>query len=166
MEIKTRRLRGQSLVEFALCFPIFFLMVSGLIDFSRYYFYESSMSHTVRAALRVAVTGKVDENPYYDPSDPNSNQYLTRRETIINAARSNNPGRVPIRAGASAPLSQDTLFITPADGGDPGEEVTVSLQFEIAFITPLIQNLANMTAGEKFKITISQTYLNEEFDNE
>jgi len=60
-----RSSRGQSLVEFALVFPIFILLVFGLIDMGRFAYLNSTMSQAAREATRVAAVeafwmGKTD----------------------------------------------------------------------------------------------------------
>jgi len=46
--------RGQSLVEFALVFPIFILLVFGLIDMGRYAYANSTISQAAREGARLA----------------------------------------------------------------------------------------------------------------
>lgn len=65
MITKSVRSRGQSLVEFALVFPIFILLVFGLIDMGRYVYMNSTISQAAREATRVAAVeafwlGKAD----------------------------------------------------------------------------------------------------------
>src|SRR5580704_3239666 len=49
---------GQSMVEFALVAPLFFLLVFGITDFSRLFFTEETLQYAVREAGRYAVTGQ------------------------------------------------------------------------------------------------------------
>lgn len=51
---RSKRSRGQSLVEFALVFPIFILLIFGLIDMGRYVYMNSTISQAAREATRVA----------------------------------------------------------------------------------------------------------------
>lgn len=157
--------QGQSVVEFALVFPIMVIMFLGIVDMGRYVFFEQSISHTVRSALRVAVTGKVDENPDYDPDDPDSEEFFSRRQTIIRAAENNNPAGVLIRAGEFSAGANDTLILTPSNGGGSAEDVTMYLEYDFQFITPLLDMLANSAANEgEFIISHATTYRNEAFD--
>jgi Flp pilus assembly protein TadG len=48
--------RGQSVVEFALVFPIFVLLVFGLIDAGRLIYLNSTLSQSAREAARLAST--------------------------------------------------------------------------------------------------------------
>jgi hypothetical protein len=55
-----RRERGQSLVEFALMAPIFFIMVYGIVDLSRAFQSYVTLQEAARSAARYAVTGRID----------------------------------------------------------------------------------------------------------
>ncbi len=54
LPLGARRSRGQSLVEFALVLPVFFLLLFGLIDMGRYVYMNSTLSQAVREGARVA----------------------------------------------------------------------------------------------------------------
>jgi Flp pilus assembly protein TadG len=47
--------KGQSLVEFALVFPLFFFMVTGLLDLGRAVFAYTTMNTAVREGTRYAI---------------------------------------------------------------------------------------------------------------
>jgi Flp pilus assembly protein TadG len=47
--------RGQALVEFALVFPIFVLLLVGLFDLGRAVFYQSTIQNASREAVRLAI---------------------------------------------------------------------------------------------------------------
>ena len=59
---KWRSQRGVALVEFALVLPVFVLLVVGLINFGRVFFYWIEVNHLANETARWAV---VDRNPYY-----------------------------------------------------------------------------------------------------
>lgn len=59
MKIK-RRHSGQSLVEFALIFPLVFFLITGFLDLGRAVFYYSSLTNAVREATRYAVVYKTE----------------------------------------------------------------------------------------------------------
>jgi Flp pilus assembly protein TadG len=48
-----RRSRGQTLVEFALVLPVFFLLLFGLIDMGRFVYMNSTLSQAAREAARL-----------------------------------------------------------------------------------------------------------------
>lgn len=65
--VAKRRTRGQSLVEFALVLPIFFVMLFGLLDMGRYVYMNSTLSQAAREAARVGSVeafwiGRTDAN--------------------------------------------------------------------------------------------------------
>ena len=51
---------GQSLAEFALIAPIFFLMIFGIIDLSRAFQSYVTIQEAARSGARYAVTGRID----------------------------------------------------------------------------------------------------------
>jgi Flp pilus assembly protein TadG len=57
------RPRGQSLVEFALVFPVLMLMVFGLIDGGRLVYAYNTLSNAARDAARVAIVNQTATAP-------------------------------------------------------------------------------------------------------
>ena len=57
--------RGVAVVEFAIVLPIFLLVVAGLINFGRVFFYWIETNHLANETVRWAV---VDRNPYFGES--------------------------------------------------------------------------------------------------
>jgi hypothetical protein len=53
-----KKYAGQSLLEFALIFPILFLLVTGFLDLGRAVYYYSSLSNSVREGTRYAIVNK------------------------------------------------------------------------------------------------------------
>ncbi len=51
-----QRSLGQSLVEFALVFPMFFLILTGIMDFGLFHFSRISLTNAVSEAAHTAVT--------------------------------------------------------------------------------------------------------------
>ena len=51
-----RRTRGQALVEFALVFPIFFLILAGILDFGFLMYSRITLINATREGARAAVT--------------------------------------------------------------------------------------------------------------
>lgn len=62
---RSRAHRGQALVEFALVFPVFLLLLFGLIDIGRYVFVTNSFSQAAREAARF---GAVEQWQYGCPA--------------------------------------------------------------------------------------------------
>lgn len=55
---RKRIFSGQSLVEFALIFPIAFFLITGFLDLGRAVFYYSLISNSVREGTRYAIVNK------------------------------------------------------------------------------------------------------------
>ena len=53
---RRRRSRGQALVEFALVFPVFFLILAGLLDFGFLLYSRITLINATREGARTAVT--------------------------------------------------------------------------------------------------------------
>lgn len=61
--MRTRhREKGQSLVEFGLILPIFFLLVLGLIDFGRAVYAYSTVNNAARQASRLAIVDQTEDH--------------------------------------------------------------------------------------------------------
>lgn len=67
---------GQSLVEFALIFPLIFLLITGFLDVSRAIFAYASVSNAVREGTRYATVNKADLNTAYN--SPTSNPIIDK----------------------------------------------------------------------------------------
>ncbi len=64
--------RGQSLVEFALALPLVMLLVLGVTDFARLFYYEIAISGAVRAGTREAIIVETSDIGDAVRSEPNS----------------------------------------------------------------------------------------------
>lgn len=67
-----RNERGQSVVEFALALPLIMLLVLGVTDFARVFYYEIEMSGAVRAGVREAIIEDTTDIGDAVRSEPNS----------------------------------------------------------------------------------------------
>ena len=117
---------GQSMVEFALILPILLLLIMGIIEFSFIFTNYLAMSNASREAARSISLGSTDtvaEQRIYDVA------------SILEKSR----------------LSID---IDPIGGNrTQGDMVTVSLEYDYNFLTPIINGLL----GEAFKLQTSAT---------
>jgi hypothetical protein len=57
---RRRHERGQTLAEFALAAPLFFLLVFGFVDMARLYQSWVTIQHAAREGARYGVTGRTD----------------------------------------------------------------------------------------------------------
>ncbi len=64
---QTRKLNGQTLVEFALILPLLIFLLIGFFDLGRAVFYYSSLSNAVREAARTGIVKEYGE--YVDDAD-------------------------------------------------------------------------------------------------
>ncbi|MFD1020639.1 TadE/TadG family type IV pilus assembly protein [Thalassobacillus hwangdonensis] len=106
---------GQSLVELALILPILLIILFGIVDFGRLFHAYLTIDHAGREAARAASVQNDDS-------------------TIIAKARASTAG-----------LDSDQLTVTLSPGGSrpSGSEVTITLSYQIGFITPLVSSLAS-----------------------
>jgi Flp pilus assembly protein TadG len=141
--------RGQSLVEFAMVAPLFFLLVFGITDFGRLFFTQVTLQHALREAGRFAVTGQhltVGTNTF------------SRVESIKQVAKKYAVG-----------LDVSNIHVSSVIGGvssnnyagGPGSVVVVSLDTELTLITPLI---GRFFPNGKYAFTVNTTFKNEPFD--
>ena len=116
--------RGQSLVEFTLIVPIFLLLVFAIVDFGMGLYSWITVTNAAREGARIGTVG-ADKN------------------TII--------ARVRDTAGN---LDDGNLTVTVgncvsgcATSGDPGETVTVQVDYNYHLITPLSNVLGTISGG-------------------
>ena len=58
--LATRSAKGQSLVEFALVFPVFILLLIGLFDLGRAVFAFNTVSNASRESVRIAIVNQTE----------------------------------------------------------------------------------------------------------
>src|ERR1700732_2298423 len=73
--------KGQTLMEFALIAPLFFLLIFAVMDFGRMFFVQVNLQQAVQEAARFASTG----NHLANPSSPGNN--LSRVASIVQMAQ-------------------------------------------------------------------------------
>jgi Flp pilus assembly protein TadG len=143
-----RARRGQSLVEFALVAPLFFLLVFGITDFGRLFFTQMTLQHALREAGRYAVTGQ------HQPKTGGGT--FSRVESIRNIAQKYAVGLLANSSNVQVSSGGTTDF-----AGGPGATVIVSLTTQLRLITPLI---GRYFPGGVYTFTVSTSFRNEPFD--
>lgn len=141
-----RRRQGQSLVETALTFVIFMLLVFGVLDFSRLFFVHLTMQHALRVAGRYAATGN----------------HLTNSQGT-SMSRTNSIMQVAQNAAMGLPLTTIQFTSQSFGGGSAGgpcDTVTMALGCNVQLLTPLISRF--FTNGV-YRFNASMTYRNEPF---
>ncbi len=146
---KLRSSRGQTLLEFALVFPMFLMLLCGVVDFSHIFYAEMTLQSALREAGRFASTG----NHLPDPKNPGND--LTRVQSIIATAQQAAPG-----------FNLNSISISSATGGagsagGPGDTVTISLNASVPMLTPIITPF--FKPNGLYSFTVSTSFRNEPF---
>jgi len=156
-----RSRRGQSLVEFAMVAPLFFLLVFGITDYGRLFFTQLTMQYALREAGRYAVTGQKKNGV-----NPATNSNYTRCESIKAIAQQYASGLLPDSSSVTV-RAYDSQGHLDADhcAGLPNETVVVSLTSQLRLITPLIGKFFPQVNGQGvYTFTVSTSFKNEPFD--
>lgn len=142
--------RGQSMVEFAVVAPLFFLLVFGITDFGLMFFRLETLQFAVREAGRYAVTGQGGTGK-------------VRVQSITD---------IVTKYASGVPIDQINIIsggVTNTTAGGPREMVTVQLVSKYYFITPFIGKFfpgANASGnGGYYAFTVSTTFMNEPFSS-
>jgi Flp pilus assembly protein TadG len=151
--------RGQSLVEFAMVAPLFFMLVFGITDFGRLFFTKLTLQHALREAGRYAVTGQKQK-------DPNNGNLLSRVQSIRNIAQQYAAGLLPNSSDVTVrAIDSKGNADTAHPAGLPGETVIVSLSAKLKLITPVIgQFFPQVNNQGEYDFTVSTSFKNEPFD--
>ena len=143
---------GQSLVEFALVAPLFFLLVFGITDFGRLFFTQETLQFALREAGRYAVTGQ----QMADSSNPG--HYLSRLESIRAVAMQKAIGLISDENNIQVSSPQGGVAVPT---GGPGQTVIISLTTNLQLITPMIGRFFG--PNQTYTFTVSTTFRNEPF---
>jgi hypothetical protein len=126
------RSRGQALVEFALVFPIFLLILFSIIDFGRYVYYVQILNNAAREGARYAIVHGSIGIPSSGPpplgftsSDPMANNV-----------------KAVVRRHAVGVVGSTAVLRIYADYPDfynrRGDRVTVSVEYDFDSIIPIV----------------------------
>jgi Flp pilus assembly protein TadG len=135
--------RGESMVEFALVAPLFFLLVFGITDFGRLFFIQETLQYALREAGRFAVTGQ--------------NNGTNRVEAIKMVAENEATG-----LGLTDSSIQVTSGGSNNFAGGPRQTVTISMNYGVKLITPMIGRYFGPSQTYTCKVSVS--FMNEPFD--
>jgi Flp pilus assembly protein TadG len=108
-----REQRGQSLVEFALALPVLLVLLLGLADFGRAFYYTSTIANAARAGAEYAARATVAS-----PNTAFSNQ--------IKLKVCNETGLVPYNDASSC--STSPIDVPSAQFG-PGQDAVVTVTY-------------------------------------
>uniref|UniRef100_C6E409 TadE family protein n=1 Tax=Geobacter sp. (strain M21) TaxID=443144 RepID=C6E409_GEOSM len=144
--------KGQSTVEFALTAGILLLLLMVLVDFSVMLYVNLTMQHAVWQATRSAVTRKGGGDP---------------RGVLIREIKANSiglydknalPQKEPTVTVVTPSASAPPVYAVVADTGEPGDLITVSLNYSWPLLTPLFRSFFH---GGAYEFTVSSTMKNE-----
>ena len=144
-KISCRR-EGQTLVETAITFIIFMLLVFGIIDFARLLYVQMTMQHALRSAARYAATGNHLTNA--------QGTTLSRTNSILQVAQQNAMG-LPITS-----IQFTSQSFGSGSAGGPCDTETLALGCNVQLLTPLISRYFN---NGVYYFTASVVYRNEPF---
>lgn len=134
-----RRRGGQSMTEFAVLAPIFFLLLLGTIDLGRGVYIYNTISDAAREGARAAI-------PFDTPLPTNANVLAAVQSKLGGGfALSPDPCLLtPPCASPSTPTTPNTGFIWYSSGiGTPGRgQVTVKVSFLFQPWVPVIRDAA------------------------
>jgi len=134
---------GNSMVEFALVAPLFFLLVFGILDYGRLFYEQETLQYAMRQAGRFAVTGQ--------------NSGTNRVTAIIQVAENASAGL--INSG-----NINNIIITSGGttnfAGKGTQEMTITMVSNLKLITP---GIAAFFPNGTYTFTNSVTFRNEPF---
>jgi Flp pilus assembly protein TadG len=137
---------GQALLETAITFLIFMMLVFGILDFARLLYVQMTMQHALRVAGRYAATG---------------NHVTTAQGTTL--SRTNSIVQVAQNAAMGLPLTT-VQFVSQSFGtnsaGGPCDTVTMALGCNVQLLTPLVSRLFS---NGVYRFNASMTFRNEPF---
>jgi hypothetical protein len=123
-------------VEFALVAMVFFLVVFGIIDFTRFFQSWVTVQHAAREAARYGVTGRSD-------CDIASDDRLACIEYVAKESTNGLSG-APDNVTVSVRSWDYPGYADPPTGGSAGEQcdaLEVGVQYEFTFAAPIIANV-------------------------
>ena len=135
------RSRGQSIVEFALLFPVVLLILMVGLDFGRVFLGWINLNNTARIAANFAATNAIalsGTGPVHTAAVARYRQLVANDATAINCTL--NPNPVPDPAATPA----DLAALYPG-GTALGQTAHVSIDCDFGVITPVISNILGQT---------------------
>ena len=130
---KRSRRRGQSLVEFALVAPIFFLVIFGIIDVGRYVYVTTAFNQAAREGAR---TGSVEQWFYTCPTSASPKNRLTCTQEVAKANVVAGPPVFTVTATCSTASCRAGDLLTVKVESQP-----TSSPDRFKFFTPVISSL-------------------------
>ncbi|KDR93774.1 TadE-like protein [Peptoclostridium litorale DSM 5388] len=124
--VKNRK--GQTLIELALVLPILLMLVFGIIEFGRVFNAYVLVSNASREGARQASVGKADSDVRTKVKD----------------------------VASSLGLEEGDININPGKGSrDYGDQVTVTVNYELPIIAPLIDVILDPDGDGNYQLQVS-----------
>jgi len=145
---RRRRSRGQSLVEFALVFPLFILLVAAMIDFGVGLFSYMTVVNAVRDGARLGATNcsvLACTNPVKARVRASSGGLVQSGDITVTCTKA---------AGGGIACTKNTLLPPGQDGVKNGDSITVTAQFTYRLLWPL-------AFGTQIPLTSTATFMAE-----
>ncbi|MDV2580754.1 TadE/TadG family type IV pilus assembly protein [Alkalibacillus haloalkaliphilus] len=117
--------KGQGLVEFALTFTLLAILLFGIMDFGRVLYMNLALEHASREGARIASLG-------------------ADNETIISTT---------VDAAVGVAISSDHITLNPENDRDSGEYASVTINYEVSFITPLTALMQSALMEDALELT-------------
>lgn len=130
--------KGQGIIEFALVIPILLLLVFGVVDLSRFAFYQSVLNQAARETVRIAtVGGSLDE---IETTLLGSTKSIVGPATISTSVGNDPEGNAAtlfVVSPSSGPVLK--AYITPpyTPSIAKGSSIRINLSYSMNYITPL-----------------------------
>jgi len=118
-----RHFSGQSIVEYAIIFPVLCFRITGFIDLGRAVFYYSSLTNAVREATRYAIVHKDELDAAYNNPTNNSLQ-----DKVMEYAFG--------LTTTSDPLTREDIVVSPEIIDDDYTKVSIQATYTFTPITP------------------------------
>jgi hypothetical protein len=145
---------GQSAVEFALALPVFFLLITSVMDYGRMFFVQENVQRAVEAGARYASTGN-----HQSGTNPVTHLPYTRVQSIQTYIQQQ--AAVPINMGASlSALQVSSVSGGSGSAGGPQDIETISITTTLPLMTPMV---SHFFPNGKYVFIASATIKNEPF---
>jgi hypothetical protein len=147
--------RGQALVEMAIILPILILLLLLAVDFGRVFFGWVALNNVTRIGANEAARfpGEWESGGTPDATDPYYARMLADMKSMNCDGDANDDGTLD---AADLP---NAVFVDrtddPADPYEVGDEVSVTLDCDFGFLTPIVSAIM----GDRLTISASSTFL-------
>ena len=145
--IKRQKTSGQSLIEFALVFPLILLLMMGLFDIGRAVFYLSTLNTAVREGTRFAIV-QPDCDYLSNPSTCEGEHletYPLNCESAVSIANIKICDEIDNKFFTVGDLSTSTITINHTVSITEDPEINISIDYLFKPITPGVALMGDLT---------------------